>query len=756
MMMRRKNNGDGGIQRKGREGICMVTHMTIINKIMKGGGKIMLKRGITFIIGVVALAAFLSFGCGGSNVPDFSNWTGPTVPIKISGSADMNSYVPDASGNLMCADASGTTEGTGLGDGPDSIADTASISCDFSIESGTETNLGYVQIAPDSISCVSLNNCIICEFLQTGNNCSVDCSGFIPSNALVATDSLTLVFDTFATFTTNMPAPDGVIRIDGLITDWSSIDPTSDLQAYDLSGCSGADATPADPMQLLDDNPNSDNSVSATEWHNTWSIDDVNNGNCALNTSLKRQYDFTGADVPATFDGDFTGGSIVVDATICDTETCSVPPRYFVKAYGGSGAEVEMWASIVQLTGGEYMVVTNTKSEGQGGSDAWILELTSSGAVNSETAYGAANNDEAVQITATSDGGYIVAGSYDGDGAGPKAWIKKVGTNAFENIYGAAGEIALRSIPTADGGYIFVGATNTYPADPGNGQDALVVKISVTGAVQWYQALGGASEEMLINVIEDSAGKFVVVGASKSFSTTNAGDNDCYVGKFDTDGTILWQSIYGMDNSGNDVCYSIIEADGGYIIAGETFVSGEGQNAMLLKLNMSDGALLLLKEYGGSDTSPDALFSVIEASGGDYIAAGYTVASPAVNSAALGLKVSATDLSIIWHRMYDMSQNDSFMSVVEASDGGFIFAGSTSSIGAGLTDILVVKADANGDIDACTADASSGIVAATLSLTQVSEPTITILTRDLDSIAVAGISLTSLGTSSTHTTECGY
>lgn len=65
-------------------------------------------------------------------------------------------------------------------------------------------------------------------------------------------------------------------------------------------------------------------------------------------------------------------------------------------------------------------------------------------------------------------------------------------------------------------------------------------------------------------------------------------------------------------------------------------------------------------------------------------------------------RVNALDeqgLIVDWKKTYGGSGNDYFVNFDKTSDGGYIFVGSTSSYGAGLNDVYLLKTDANGSME---------------------------------------------------------
>jgi hypothetical protein len=164
--------------------------------------------------------------------------------------------------------------------------------------------------------------------------------------------------------------------------------------------------------------------------------------------------------------------------------------------------------------------------------------------------------------------------------------------------------------------------------------------------------------------------------------------------KTDASGNVQWAKTYGGPSS--DVASSVQQtSDGGYIVAGRTLSFGAGNYDAFLVKTDANGNLQWAKTYGR--TYADYASSVQQTSDGGYIVAGYTNSFGAGMSDIFLIKTDANG-DIIWAKTYGGTSGDNAYSVQQTSDGGYIVAGRTASFGAGGTDIFLIKTDANGNI----------------------------------------------------------
>ena len=103
---------------------------------------------------------------------------------------------------------------------------------------------------------------------------------------------------------------------------------------------------------------------------------------------------------------------------------------------------------------------------------------------------------------------------------------------------------------------------------------------------------------------------------------------------------------------------------------------------------------LWTKTYGGSGA--DAARSMIRNSDGNIVVTGFTQ-----NLQGNGLDIWILNIDTlgdtIWTKSYGGASNDDAVEIIQSLDGGYIVIGNTESFGAGMTDIWLLKTDADGD-----------------------------------------------------------
>jgi hypothetical protein len=207
----------------------------------------------------------------------------------------------------------------------------------------------------------------------------------------------------------------------------------------------------------------------------------------------------------------------------------------------------------------------------------------------------------------------------------------------------------------------------------------------------WVTTYGGPWADDVQEVQQTAEGGFVVAGNTWS---SGAGYSDFWILKLRADGTIYWQKVYG----GNvwDYATSMDQtADGGYIVAGWTESFGAGaKDAWVLKLR-ADGSIDWQRTYGG--TAQEEVSSIQRTADGGYIVAGWTESFGAGSRDAWVLKLRANG-SIEWQKSYGGTAYEEGSSIQQTTDGGYILAGRTASFGAGLWDAWLLRLNPDGSV----------------------------------------------------------
>jgi hypothetical protein len=136
-------------------------------------------------------------------------------------------------------------------------------------------------------------------------------------------------------------------------------------------------------------------------------------------------------------------------------------------------------------------------------------------------------------------------------------------------------------------------------------------------------------------------------------------------------------------------------SDGGYVIVGLTGSFDAGNwDSWMIKTDAT-GSMVWNKTYGGSGY--DAFTSIVETSDGGYLLAGYTDSLGAGHSDAYLVKTDDSG-SMLWNATYGGPEDDGVWSIVQTSDGGYVLAGFSTSFGAGNSDFYLIKTDPSGNM----------------------------------------------------------
>lgn len=379
-------------------------------------------------------------------------------------------------------------------------------------------------------------------------------------------------------------------------------------------------------------------------------------------------------------------------AAISIRTNVSTGANQWAKTCGGSNADR---ACRVQMTeDGGYIIAGSTSSFSAGENDFWLLKFDSNNDISWQKTYGDSGNDYATDIQQISQGGYIVVGTtYSFGAGGSDIWVLRLDGNGdilWQKSYGGSSFDYGTCVQQISDGYIVAGNTFSY----GAGEcDIWLLELDSEGEITWQKTYGSSGFDWSFHLQQTVDGQYLIAGDTFSFG---AGENDFWVLKLDRAGEISWQKTYG--GSSFDWAFRLQQSEtGGYIIAGNTLSFGAGENDVwLLKLD-NQGQIVWQKTYGGARFDwPASINPILD---GGYVVACGSYSFGAGEDDLWVFKLDSQG-NVVWQKTYGGEKSDHATSIQPVEDG-FILAGITSSSGAGKDDLLLLKLDHNGVIPDC-------------------------------------------------------
>jgi len=270
--------------------------------------------------------------------------------------------------------------------------------------------------------------------------------------------------------------------------------------------------------------------------------------------------------------------------------------KIFSNAFGGrSNDEIK---SVVTTRNG-FMLAGATSSFGNRTQSLYMAKITQNGGLLWQKGYYSDKDDyyTANDIVKISDTNFLLAGTEDHVkffNAEVNMYLNAIDSDGVKNgikRYGGEDRERANSIISVSDGYLIAGSTDTWGA---GGEDAYIVKIDKDGNRIWHNAFGFEYDEVANQIIETKDGGYLFVGTTDS---DHKNQKNIYAVKIDKNGNKVWDGNYGTRE--NDEGFGVVESDDGYMLAGYTKgTKNYDSDVYLIKLNKS-GAALWTKMYGG-------------------------------------------------------------------------------------------------------------------------------------------------------------
>ncbi|MDI3473118.1 MAG: hypothetical protein PWQ48_1399 [Thermotogaceae bacterium] len=346
------------------------------------------------------------------------------------------------------------------------------------------------------------------------------------------------------------------------------------------------------------------------------------------------------------------------------------------------GTDDDGISDIIQLNDGTYLAVGYTISPTS--RDIYILKLDALGQKIFEITYDAGGKDAAYSVKETSDG-FILTGFEAPNLFDLKFCVFKYysdGTLVWHKTFGNLTVYAEgHSIDIAPGGYIVAGVLDNQ---------GYILKIDPDGNSTWERIINiPGYDSTYFNCVKSVSDGYIVTGEVLDSSLNPY----LLVLKVDTSGNQDWYYILNTAQSNG---YCIAESQNGYVVAGKIQNFGKW-NGYVFEISTDGSTINWTRTFGSFEN--DSISSIQPTNDGNFIVCGYYKSGSSTFSRGYVLKISSTDGTPIWERVFQGASNgpDSLSAIVQTIDGGYITAG-YSTKDSGDTDAWVLKLDTNGSL----------------------------------------------------------
>jgi hypothetical protein len=282
---------------------------------------------------------------------------------------------------------------------------------------------------------------------------------------------------------------------------------------------------------------------------------------------------------------------------------------------------------------------------------------------------------ELSSIIKTADGNYAIAGSLEG-----KICLIKIDSNG--NVLWTKTWLGYNySNPEVDGfgtiGSFIQTSDKGYAFVTGYSyrmyiQEIWFVKVDSTGNLQLNRTISTPNSAYPVSIVETTDEGYVILGEFPG----RGGGSKYGVIKIDSNGNTQWQKSYGLPSSiSSYATCGIATSDGGYLLGGETIINNF-KHGLLVKTD-SQGNVL----WNKTTTQNSTIRSIVQTSDGGYIFVGVLgdYGQVSINSKFFTWVAKIDRLGDIeWELTFEIEIADSInypTSIVQTIDEGYVFVG---------------------------------------------------------------------------------
>lgn len=228
-------------------------------------------------------------------------------------------------------------------------------------------------------------------------------------------------------------------------------------------------------------------------------------------------------------------------------------------------------------------------------------------------------------------------------------------------------------------------------------ESAYLAKLDSDGEELWNKKISKSSAFWAVDGAAADDGGYLILGQVSPWKGDEETIRNVVVIKTDSVGQLLWEKKITEENDEEISAALVRTSDGNYVISGQVTSVDKGSLSTFLAKISPQGDIIWKKIY--SDLGARMGIGLVpDDEGGCTATSLVTSTEPYANTDGLVFKVDANG-EVLWSSKLGGDDEDEIYGLAPTSDGGFLIAGKTRSIGAGDFDMWIAKLNAKAEME---------------------------------------------------------
>jgi subtilisin family serine protease len=294
------------------------------------------------------------------------------------------------------------------------------------------------------------------------------------------------------------------------------------------------------------------------------------------------------------------------------------------------------------------------------------------------------NSNDLIVVGHTINGNHtdILITKYGEDGV--LEWQKQFNGTANGNDYGT--------------GVLTDNSNNVYVIGTTEGStsnlDVCLLKYDFSGTLQWTVIWNGIGnlDDIPLAITSDLNGNIVITGGTE----TSNNEMDFLTLKYDDNGTLQWSSFYDFNNEHDLAAKVVVNASNQIIVSGASASSANNYDFAMLELNNANGNIQNTYRYSNTSVGLDKINAIsLDANNNVYIT-GYTDINSQKDIQTIKLDAA---FNLVWVENFDGVGMNDVAEAIGIDDFGNVYITGYSEKSNGISDMITIKYDANGNAE---------------------------------------------------------